>query len=67
MRASLVLLPAMAYGWLTLIFYRRAGVRDIPEALVKAHVGVSNLARTLGQDDVLPVYVIATKNRHYRG
>ena len=38
MRASLVLLPAIAYGLLTLIFYRRAGVRDIPEALVKAHL-----------------------------
>jgi hypothetical protein len=38
MRASLVLLPAIAYGLLTLSFYRRAGSRDIPEALVKAHL-----------------------------
>ena len=38
MRPSLVLLPAIAYGLLTLIFSRRAGVRDMSEALVKAHL-----------------------------
>jgi len=38
MHASLILLPGAAYSLLTLIFCRRAGVREISEALVKGHI-----------------------------